>query len=222
MDKNKIGIQCLQEGKFEEAIKYFSEAIEENPKDAIAYINFGNVLVAVNEIERAKKFYERAIELDANASTAYYCLGNLFYEKEKYEEAAKQFQQAINTGLDNNDIYFMMGMCFVQLSNPKLAIPYLQRSVELNEQDVEARFQYALVLAGAEVYEEAIKQFEIVVSKEPTHADAFYNLGVAYLGYYENQEKAEQFFKKALEIQPDHVLSGYGIKMIEKMRESNE
>lgn len=222
MDKNKIGIQCLQEGKFEEAIKYFSEAIEENPKDAIAYINFGNVLVAVNEIERAKKFYERAIELDANASTAYYCLGNLFYEKEKYEEAAKQFQQAINTGLDNNDIYFMMGMCFVQLSNPKLAIPYLQRSVELNEQDVEARFQYALVLAGAEVYEEAIKQFEIVVSKEPTHADAFYNLGVAYLGYYENQEKAEQFFNKALEIQPDHVLSGYGIKMIEKMRESNE
>ncbi|QQZ10766.1 tetratricopeptide repeat protein [Heyndrickxia vini] len=222
MDKNKKGIECLQEGKFEEAIKFFSEAIEENPSDPVAYINFGNVLIAVNEMERAVKFFEKAIDLDDQASAAYYCLGNLYYEQEQYEQAVTYFEKAKNTGLNNNDIYFMIGMCFVQLGNPKLAMPYLQRSVELNAEDVEARFQYALVLAQSEVYEEAIQQFISVVNQDPQHADAYYNLGVAYLGYYEDSEKAAEFFNQALEIQPDHVLSGYGIKMIEKMRETNE
>ncbi|MGE8206140.1 tetratricopeptide repeat protein [Heyndrickxia sp. NPDC080065] len=222
MDKNKKGIEFLQQGKFEEAIKFFTEAIEENPNDAVAYINFGNVLVAVKEIDRAKKFFEKAIEIDKGASAAYYCLGNLYYEQEQYEQAVKQFEQAENTGLHTNDVYFMIGMSFVQLGSVKLAIPYLQRSVELNEDDIEARFQYALVLAQSEIYEEAIKQFELVVKREPEHADAYYNLGVAYLGYYENQEKAEEFFHKAIEIQPDHILSGYGLKMIEKLKEANE
>lgn len=222
LDKNKKGIECLQEGKFEEAIKYFSEAIEENPTDPVAYINFGNVLVAVKEIERAVKFFEKAIELDEQASAAYYCLGNLYYEQEQYELAVNYFEKAKNKGLNNNDIYFMIGMCFVQLGNPKLALPYLQRSVELNADDIEARFQYALVLAQSEVYDEAIHQFTIVVNQDSQHADAYYNLGVAYLGYKEDPVKAEEFFNKAINIQPDHVLSGYGIKMIEKMRETDE
>ncbi len=116
----------------------------------------------------------------------------------------------------------MIGMCFVQLGSPKLAIPYLQRSVELNDEDIDARFQYALALAQSEVYEMAVKQFEIIINKDPNHADAYYNLGVAYLGFYESPEKAETFFNKALEIQSDHVLAGYGLKMIEKMREANK
>ena len=60
LDKNKKGIECLQQGKFEEAIKYFNEAIEENPNDPVAYINFGNVLIAVNEREKAIRFFEKS------------------------------------------------------------------------------------------------------------------------------------------------------------------
>ena len=167
-------------------------------------------------------FLKKAIELDDRASAAYYCLGNVLYELENYEEAVKQFEKAEKNGLHNNDIYFMIGMCFVQLGSPKLAIPYLQRSVELNDEDIDARFQYALALAQSEVYEMAVKQFEIIINKDPNHADAYYNLGVAYLGFYESPEKAETFFNKALEIQSDHVLAGYGLKMIEKMREAKK
>lgn len=38
------------------------------------------------------------------------------------------------------------------------------------------------------------------------HADAYYNLGVAYV-FEENNEKALTLFKKATEIQPDHFFS---------------
>ena len=65
MDLNQRGIEAMQNGNFEEAATFFSEAIEANPNDAVGYINFGNLLSAVNELEKALKFYEKALEFDA-------------------------------------------------------------------------------------------------------------------------------------------------------------
>ena len=98
--------------------------------------------------------------------------------------------KAIQTGLENSDCYFMLGMTLQQLDQPKLSMPYLQRSVELNPEDVDARFQYALCLANEEMYEELINELNEVLARDPEHADALYNLGVAYAGYKEDAEKA--------------------------------
>lgn len=110
----------------------------------------------------------------------------------------------------------MLGMTFAQLDQPVLALPYLQRAVELNEADTEARFQLGLSLAKVQAYDEAIRQLEKVVEEDPGHADAYYNLGVAYAGHLEDAERALAMFNRALEVQPDHMLAGYGKKMIEK------
>jgi tetratricopeptide (TPR) repeat protein len=53
------------------------------------------------------------------------------------------------------------------------------------------------------------------VELDELHADAYYNLGVAY-GFMEDGKKALEMFEKALEVQPDHLLAGYGKKLIEK------
>ena len=50
---------------------------------------------------------------------------------------------------------------------------------------------------------------------DPDHADAFYNLGVAYAAHEEDAEKALIYFEKALEAQPDHALAGNGKKLME-------
>ena len=97
-------------------------------------------------------------------------------------------------------------------------MPYLQRTVELSPEDVDARFQYALCLANAELYDELINQLNLVVEQDPGHADAYYNLGVAYV-FEENNEKALTLFKKATEIQPDHFLAGNGIRLLEQEAE---
>lgn len=70
-------------------------------------------------------------------------------------------------------------------------------------------------MAGLELIDEAIAQFTSCVQLDPKHADAYYNIGVAY-GYKENGVKAMEMFEKALEIQPDHMLAGYGKKLLEK------
>jgi len=43
------------------------------------------------------------------------------------------FEHALKKGLQSSDNYFMLGLTLVQLDQGKFALPYLQRSVELNE-----------------------------------------------------------------------------------------
>lgn len=71
-NKLETGIQYMQEGNWEEAAKNFTEAIEENPKDALGYINFANLLDVLGDSERAILFYKRALELDDKSAAAYY------------------------------------------------------------------------------------------------------------------------------------------------------
>lgn len=214
LDKNQTGIEFMKEGKWEEAAKAFAEAIDEQPSDPVAYINFGNVLTAVGDTERAMNFYDKAITLDENATAAYYSKGGVYYDNQNFTEAKNMFELAMKKGLETGDNFFMLGMSLAQMGSSKLALPYLQRSTELLGNDAEAQFQYGLCLAREGFIDEAIIALEQAIKHEPEHADALYNLGVAY-GYKENGEKALEMFNRALEVQPDHLLAGHGKKLIE-------
>lgn len=214
LDKNQTGIEFMKEGKWEEAAQAFMEAIDAQPADPVAYINFGNVLTAVGDIERALNFYNKAITLDENATAAYYSKGGLYYDAQNFEEAKNMFELAMKKGLETGDNFFMLGMSLAQMGNSRLALPYLQRSTELLRNDAEAHFQYGLCLAREGFIDEAVKSLEQAVALDTEHADALYNLGVAY-GYKEDGEKALEMFNRALEVQPDHLLAGHGKKLIE-------
>ena len=151
MDKNLQGIEYLQQGKYEKAIQMFTEAIEENPKEAVAYVNFANVLISVGDPERAEQFLKRAIELDDKASAAILQLRKFYFNQEKYEEAAGMYEKALAIGPESNDLHYMLGMCFVNLGRNELSLPYIQRSVELDGTDIEARFQYGLGISPTAV-----------------------------------------------------------------------
>jgi len=55
-------------------------------------------------------------------------------------------------------------------------------------------------------YEEALKEYQAAILKNPDQAVNFYNLGVVLVDLRRNDEAIEAF-KKAIEIQPDHRLA---------------
>lgn len=81
MDNSQLGIQYMQEGKWEEAAKFFMEEIEKNPNNAVSYVNFGNVLSALGDDTRALSFYQKAIEIDDTTAAAYYSAGPFIMKK---------------------------------------------------------------------------------------------------------------------------------------------
>lgn len=52
-------------------------------------------------------------------------------------------------------------------------------------------------------YQKAIKEFEAVIKANPNDADAYYNLGVIYAEYLNEEEKAIDYFSRYLELAPN-------------------
>ncbi|RHW38640.1 tetratricopeptide repeat protein [Lysinibacillus yapensis] len=214
MDFNEIGIVAFQEKRYEDAAKAFTQAIENNPSQAIGYVNFGNLLAAMNDVERAERFFQKAISVDESAATAYYGLANLYYNAERYIEAAKLYQKAIEHGIQGADAYYMLAKSFERDEKLKLALPYMQRAAELAPEDLQVRLSYGILLCSLEMFDAAKGELEFVLEKDPKNADAHYNLGVLYAVSTEETEMAMEHLKQAYTIEPKFDQAKYIYDMI--------
>ncbi|HWL27052.1 MAG TPA: tetratricopeptide repeat protein [Ureibacillus sp.] len=214
MDYNEIGIKAFQEKRYEDAAKAFTEAVENNPNDAIGYVNFGNLLAAMNDVERAERFFQKAITVDEKTATAYYGLANLYYDAERYIEAAKLYQKSIEHGIQGADAHYMLAKSFEREEKYKLALPYMQRAAELAPEDLQIRLSYGILLCTLEMFDVAKGELEFVLEKDESNADAHYNLGVLYAVSTENSEAALHHLKQAYTISPEFEQAKYIYDMV--------
>lgn len=215
MEYNETGIAALQDGKYETAVEAFLKAIEEEPNNAVGYINLGNVFASIGDPEKAEPFFQQAIVLDEEAGTAYYGLANLYFNQERYEEASKLYESAIRKGVEEADVYFMLGKSLERSEQVKLALPYLQRAAELAPEDLEIRLSYGILLANLELFTEAGEEFRFVIEKDEENADAHYNLGFLYAVSTEQKEDALKHLKQAFTINPEYEQARYIYDMIQ-------
>lgn len=205
--------QLIKEGQFETALKALFENIDAHPEDIENYINSGILLAEAGEIEKAEKFFQKALTIDPNNGAIYYNLANVYYNAESFNDAIKLYQQALKTGVDEADTNYMIGMSFNNLGDYKSALPFLMRAAELDQnKDEEIQFQYGLVLCHLELFDQAVKQLDTVLNINPKHTDALYNRGLVGYMFTEEIYEAIPYFEKAIEIDPEHLLSQHALK----------
>ncbi len=84
-----------REGRLDEAIALYHQAIKINPNFAWAYNNLGDALVKQGNLEGAVVEYRKAIETNPNSAWFYINLGRLFIQQGGFEEAINYFKQAV-------------------------------------------------------------------------------------------------------------------------------
>jgi tetratricopeptide (TPR) repeat protein len=97
------------------------------------------------------------------------------------------------------DEYEMMGDSLLSKGNLHLAFLQYERSLECNPLNIRVEYKKGLTLLAGEKSDDAIKQFNIVLQKNPAHAAAYEGLGRAFF-QKKNYRTAEQHFRKALEL----------------------
>lgn len=210
--------QLIKEGQFETALKALFENIDAHPEAIENYINSGILLAEAGEVEKAEKFFQKALTIDPNNGAIYYNLANVYYNAESFNDAIKLYQQALQTGVNEADTNYMIGMSFNNLGDYKSALPFLMRASELDSnQDEEIQFQYGLVLCHLELFEQGVKQLDTVLAVNPKHTDALYNRGLAGYMLTEDTNEAIPYFKKAVDLDPEHLLSQHALKTFSQL-----
>ena len=213
-DIHAVAAKYIQEKNLSAALNVYEEMLKENPNDPLIFANIANVVYMLKEFDRAVSLYKKAIALDEQCAVAYYGLGNVFYAKEDFSQAAVWFEQAIRHGLtEDGDVYFLLGVSLMEMQQARLASMYLLRATELKAEDPEIWFMYGLCMGKCEVIDESIRALQIAIQIDDTHADAHYNLGVAYF-MCENQKAAHRHILYTLQLQPEHLLAKHALRIL--------
>ena len=103
--KNDNGLKLYYSQNYEDAIKFYKEAIELNPNCYEAYSNRGVVYAQLKQYERAIQDFDKSILINPNYSEAYSNLGVAHSELKQYELSIQYFNKAIELNPDNAITY---------------------------------------------------------------------------------------------------------------------
>jgi anaphase-promoting complex subunit 3 len=94
----------------EQALKFFTRAIQLSPNNPYALSLCGHEYVYNEDFPKAKKMFENALSFDVRHYNAWWGLGNISYKQEKYDKAAESFEKAIGINPKNPVLYSFMGI----------------------------------------------------------------------------------------------------------------
>jgi len=92
---NNLGILAAREGRTEEAVANFQQALKTDPDYAVAIDNLGNAYRQSKQWDNAKSAFRRALELNAQDAEANYGLGMVCVQLGDTENAYEFLQKAI-------------------------------------------------------------------------------------------------------------------------------
>ncbi|WP_348303339.1 tetratricopeptide repeat protein, partial [Methanothrix sp.] len=84
---NDRGIDLAEQGRYEEGVAVFEEAIQIDPTYADSWFNKGNALYRQGKYDEAIAAYDKAIEIDPQDAYAWYNKGNALHAQGKCSEA---------------------------------------------------------------------------------------------------------------------------------------
>lgn len=111
------GISKSEQGKSEEAIKAFQEAIKHYPTYLSAINNLAVEYIKLSRYDEAKEHLETALKLDENSSLSHLNMGIILNQTKKFSEAKNHLNKAIELDFRNPLAHFELGIASFQLSD---------------------------------------------------------------------------------------------------------
>jgi tetratricopeptide (TPR) repeat protein len=129
---NNFGLALFAEGKTEEAIDHYNQAIRLQPNYAIAYNSRGQIYGYLGQYQRAIEDLNKAIRLKPNYKDAYNNRGFAYGKLGQYQLAIENYDKAIRLQPNNAAVaYSNRGLTYGYLGQYQRAIEDFDKSIQL-------------------------------------------------------------------------------------------
>jgi tetratricopeptide (TPR) repeat protein len=171
------------------------------PQDSRAYLMLGELRYAQKKYPESTSLLEQALQYDPNSIGAMRRLINYDLFKKQPAQAVARLNAQIAKSPKNSGFYDLLAQLQIQNKNLDQAAATAQKAIEVNPDDGEAVAIYAQLQAQRGLVANAVGAWEQWSKVHPNNAG-----GMAILGTLEESRgdtrKAEDYYKKALQIQP--------------------
>jgi FkbM family methyltransferase len=205
---NRQAVNLAMQGRLEEAISHFNQALWLNPDYTEAHSNLGNIYYFQGQYESAIACYERALRLDSNFAVAYNNLGTALSCLGRYDEAATHCRRALSLQPAYAEAHNNLGIALKGQGQLDEAIVHYQEALRLRPDYAEAHNNLGLAFAERDDRQAAMSSYQDALRLKPNYAEAHYNLGLV-LAKSEKLDEAIDCYRRALWLKPDHAESHY-------------
>ncbi|MDO8264225.1 MAG: tetratricopeptide repeat protein [Gallionella sp.] len=201
-------------GRIDEAMQCYLDAIRLAPSLARAHLNHGNILLAKGDLKGALAAFRTAIEHKPDYAGAYYNMGNALLGNGQTDEAVSSYHKALEIKPDYAEVHCSLGVALKELGRLDDAVTSYRRALEIKPDCVEAYTNLGIILehlynTGIALLNDgkldaAVENFHCLLKIEPNLADAHYHLGNALQKLGQN-ERAVASYRRVLELKPDYA-----------------
>ena len=156
---NNLGTVLFTQGKLEEAIRHYRQALQTR-SGALVYYNLANAQTEQGRLAEAKESYLNAIQLNPDFAKAHYNLGNLFVTSGKLDEARRHYGEAVRIDPHFSDAHNNLGNILAMQGALPEAIQHFREAVRIEPEFVEARQSLGRALAEQGKTDEAVQHYQ--------------------------------------------------------------
>lgn len=211
-----LGFVYNESGQFNEAINAFNHALKTGKGHILdIYDGLAYAYLQLGDVKKSLNFYEKALSI-YRSPTILYKMGVIYLSEKRDMEAIKYLGEALSKNPNLVSIYPMLMDIYSRLGMKK----ELERITRLYEKAAiesggEEHFKEGLKAYMSGKYELALKEFKRSIEINPSNPVPYSNIGYIYYDIG-NLAKAYEYHSKAIDIDPNHANSHYGLALVYK------
>jgi len=147
---NNMGIILFQQGKIDEAISHYHQALLIMPSFTTAHFNLGIALARSGDWQGARDHYQQAILLNPDFAGARLNLGKILSERGNQEEAEFHYREAIRIDPNLALAHYNLANILHRQGDFREAVSHYRRALDLQPDYREARHNLELALERME------------------------------------------------------------------------
>ncbi|MEY2482283.1 MAG: hypothetical protein QOK24_811 [Verrucomicrobiota bacterium] len=121
-----------EKGRYDEAIRDYSEALRLNPKIVVAYWGRGYAFQLKGDLDSAFSDYAEYLRHDQNAGRVYFNRGGIYLQRKEWAKAVEDFSESIRCEPERSDAYFHRGSALAELGELDGALASLDAAISMN------------------------------------------------------------------------------------------
>lgn len=197
-----LGSLMTEAGRFDEAIRWFSHALEIKPDYPDAHLHWGNALERQGKPDAAAAHYTEALRVKPHFVEPHIALGLLRAGQLNYDEAIRHYTVALQYNPASAAARNNLAMALQLQGRISEAIAQYSEALRIDPSLAATHNNLAIALQAKGRWNEALEHYQAVVQLQPDSPKAHINVG-GLLFLKQQPDEAVRHYRQALRLSPD-------------------
>jgi len=192
-------LENFHQRRWADAAAGFEQCEKQDPGKGDALLYRGKALINLRQFESADNALRAYARSNPRSGDAVYLLAYVAFREDKPAESLRLFSDASKLNPATANDLTIAALDYVLLNQYSDAAHYLELALQMNPEDVEARYHLGRVRYQQNQFDLAISAFQAVIKRDPANVKAFDNLGLS-LEAKNQVEAAATAYQKAIQL----------------------